>query len=503
MIRLPRKPTARPGPRSTTRSAPSTRPAGALDLAIGGGWRSPQFGVNDPDRYDADRYAAWVDHTQDQATFPVNDARLRPTVPTVGTGFNNAGQPASQALFGDHGHSTPLAAPEVGMPNVGKLMLYDRSDIGLTGGNQQTAPARRCAGPDEDAGAARRSAAPPSKRERRAAPSSRMPTSRTAVADNMYPHILGRRISVVRDGTNDDFTQGSVGISPVTQPAGGAKTLVPTVVNVSADIPTFQPDDLYATRWRASNGGVSPPNTAVNPFTTPYQDLPENLSVQVTPAQQDDRLRRITIFVNSNHNGRLDLDPAHREAYRTFVLQVGVKPDLRLDTREQLLDFGSMWHGRYGPMNFDSNARNDLLEWQTLQQMPANSPQRAFYLSQWRFFTPENTGNVNLAYLKPEARISLAGSPPLPAGLPGEAIDPFRAFTFLFNPAEADPAPGHINIRTSFDALLNHTRAGAATPYLLGDGGWLQKAAVGAPGRQRRFSATIHPWPTRCCSIRR
>src|SRR5207253_8214063 len=93
--------------------------------------------IDDTDRYDADPYRNWNDHTQDQATFPAGDPRLQPTVPTVGTRFGNNGVPFAQALFGDHGHSTPLSAPEFGMPNVGKLTFYDRSDIGLSGGNQQ------------------------------------------------------------------------------------------------------------------------------------------------------------------------------------------------------------------------------------------------------------------------------------------------------------------------------------------------------------------------------
>src|SRR5262249_8898734 len=92
------------------------------------------------DRYNGDNYQSSTDHTQDQASSPAGDTRLRPTVPTVGALWNNAiGPPvlARQALFGDHGHTTPVSAPELGLPDVGRMILYDRSNIGLAGGNQQ------------------------------------------------------------------------------------------------------------------------------------------------------------------------------------------------------------------------------------------------------------------------------------------------------------------------------------------------------------------------------
>ena len=43
-------------------------------------------------------------------------------------------------------------------------------------------------------------------------------------------------------------------------------------------------------------------------------------------AEVNDRTRRVAIYVDANGNGQLDLLPTYREAYRTFAVQVAVKP---------------------------------------------------------------------------------------------------------------------------------------------------------------------------------
>ena len=39
----------------------------------------------------------------------------------------------------------------------------------------------------------------------------------------------------------------------------------------------------------------------------------------------NDRTARVTVFVDANNNGKLDLQGNYREAYRTFVVQLAVK----------------------------------------------------------------------------------------------------------------------------------------------------------------------------------
>src|SRR5207253_8321773 len=133
---------------------------------------------------------------------------------------------------------------------------------------------------------------------------------------------------------------------------------------VSVGVPACQPDGIYATRSRLSDPSSDPslgpplptPATAVDP-RTPYRDyMPDDLSADInnppTTFGLNDRAARITVFVDTNNNGKLDLQGNFREAYRTFAVQVAVRPDMRLQTAavsprtgtpSRLLDLGKMW----------------------------------------------------------------------------------------------------------------------------------------------------------------
>src|SRR5262249_54049574 len=115
------------------------------------------------------------------------------------------------------------------------------------------------------------------------------------------------------------------------------------------------------------------------------------------------------------------------------------------------------------------------------------SAERRFYLSQWQPFTLLNTGNVNLAHIKPELALaagnSTAGYEPI--GLPSDGTDPFRSLTLFWPPVLNNGAAGlrqagYVFLRASFDRELPRAFGGAAGPYLSGPGPWLQKAPVGA-----------------------
>src|SRR5207245_6251784 len=70
------------------------------------------------------------------------------------------------------------------------------------------------------------------------------------------------------------------------------------------------------------------------------------------------RTTRVTVFIDANNNGKVDLQGNYREAYRTFVVQVAVRPDMRLQTLavsprtgalSRLMDLGKIWQGFQTP----------------------------------------------------------------------------------------------------------------------------------------------------------
>src|SRR5687768_12524888 len=97
----------------------------------------------------------------------------------------------------------------------------------------------------------------------------------------------------------------------------------------------------------------------------------------------------------------------------------------------------------------------------------------------WRPFTISNSGNVNLAYVKPEVAFTRPGPITQLVGIPSEGNDPWRVLPFI-NAATpvALQDPLQIFLRTSFDDQL---LPAITSPYGNGRRGiWVQKAAVGA-----------------------
>src|SRR5207248_8979367 len=169
-----------------------------------------------------------------------------------------------------------------------------------------------------------------------------------------------------------------------------------------------------------------------------------------------------------------------REAYRTFVVQLAVRPDFKLEMRERTVDLGLLWHG------FESPPPGQVFG-PPSAAVPAATQQ--FYQNYWKPFTLVNTGNVNLPFIKPEVTLSLrpdANSKPVFSGmvpLNSDSVDSLRALTLVRNPNDpgADLSkPANIYLETSFDDLL---LPGSAL-YGQGKGAWLQKARAGssAPG---------------------
>lgn len=386
----------------------------------------------------------------------------RPRVLTVGT------DPVTgrQLLFGEHGKATPSML----------LGIVDRSDLGVTGGRGALRVRVQGAKLTKLGIGAQLSGGNAGSINQNAAYPDDGP-------DGYYPSITGDRLKVIKRGDGSNATISSVNLlgaltqrdgpeaKPNLDPATGrpVKILQVDPFLVSVDIPKYQPDDIYATRTRVPNPqtGLFTPETAINPLTTPYLDYvgPGTAPPNVSLLQRDDAPARVTVYVDSNNNGRLDLQGNYREAYRTFAVQTVVRPDFRLEVRDRTVDLGRIWHGFATP---------------TLEELGSLSPEgQAFYRNYWKAFTLVNTGNVNLPAIKPEVLLSFQGQPTQLVRLPAAGVTPAQALSLVRDPTEPGANltdPLNIYLRTTLDDLLKPT--GGA--YNSGPGAWLQKSRVGA-----------------------
>lgn len=484
---------------------------------------------NAPGRKNGDMYAAaTVDGSRSGSGQPV--------VPTVGMGLvNQGGTPvAQQLLFADHGKTTPVTTTTY--PDLAKLRVGDRSKLGVAGRalllRVQAAPLTKMGvgalyGRNGNNALANLPAAPQGSFEQNI-------NAWDDSATGLYSSIPSSRVAVTKQGTNLDLTQTPLQVAG--RVAGAASGGLPTFNKVDArnameqlavqvDVPLYTADDVYSTRWRSAEPrGANPapigttfngtagsqfnpfyPGTILGQNGRPLRDRAERLSRPAgqgpTPAtgedpgaapggfdpnpNMDDRLRRVVVFNDANGNGLLDLTPTFREAYRTFAVQVAVKPDMRIEAQQQTIDLGNLWHGKKQPGM--GNGALEIREWQRLQQLASSGNQidrsaAQFYSQYWRAFNLINTGNVNLAYVKPEVAFQIAGV----AGaqliaLPSEANDPWKALR-LINGTAGTPNPlvdpFQIFLRTSFDDQLlpdQNAAYGASNR-----GVWLQKAQPGA-----------------------
>lgn len=480
----------------------------------------------------------------------------RPVVPMVGMAIRGGGTPrAQQILFGEHGKATPVSSTLY--PDLARLRVADRSYLSFAGRPLQVrvqgAPLTKM-GKGADYG----TRGDASLRNLPGAPEGSFEQNINLwddAPDGFYGSIPANRVVVSRAGTNVDLSSTPVNIAGRIPPdssgnftgAGGLPTVAQMeALAVQVDIPRFTPDDIYSTRWRSADSARgSSPLTAFNPFfpgtlfgevgralwdraeryarppdPNAGPDFSERSALtargeDVAPPAgydpaQDDRTRRIVLFNDANNNGQLDLLPTFREAYRTFGVQVVVKPDLRLEAPQAAVDFGNLWHGKRQPGtdaddNPNTNPHLEIREWQQMQLMKSSGNATlegfaAFYEQFWRPLTLLNSGNVNLAYVKPELAYATPAGGVQILAIPGEGIDPWRALPLLNALAPAGMGapnpladPLQILLRTSFDEqLLPDPSApyGAATRGI-----WLQKAPAGAalPGTVAYVDPSLNP----------
>jgi hypothetical protein len=389
----------------------------------------------------------------------------QPRVLTVGTDPSNG----RQLVFGDHGKATPSVV----------FGIADRSDLGVTGGRGalrvrvQGAKLTKLGIGAQLSPGGRSGSVNQNERYTDDGP------------DGYYPSITGDRLKVVKRGDGSNAVIAPVNLlgalteregpeaKPRLDPATGrpVKRLQIDPFLVSVDVPKYQPDDVYATRARVPNPqtGLFTPDTAINPTNTPYLDYvgPGTAPPNINLTQRDDGPARVTVYVDANNNGRLDLQGNYREAYRTFAVQVVVRPDFRLEVRDRTVDLGRVWHGFQTP------------ELSEIANLPADG--QAFYRSYWKPFTLVNTGNVNLPAIKPEVVMSFQGQPTRLVTLSAAGVNADQALTLVRDPSASGvfslKDALNIYLRTSLDDLL---KPSASDDYNRGPGAWLQKARVGA-----------------------
>jgi hypothetical protein len=477
--------------------------------------------VNDQGRRNGDIYV--------QAIVPGSRAGSgQPDVPVVGV------VQGRQRLFGDHGKTTPTSV--TGIPELGIVRVGDRSRMALVN-RQLQIRVQRAPLTKLGTGAALGIAASGDNTlaNPAGAPQGSFQQNVRYLDDGpgrAYSSISESRLIVTKQGTNVDASQTPLtvaGRSP-NQPDQPPAVNSLEKLAVQIDIPRYTADDLYGTRWRSAGPNGSPVAGAINPFSYELWDraevysragaptagsLPATTLIakgedRVPPASHDtnqnDRTRRVTLFVDSNNNGVLDLLPTYREAYRTFAYQVMVKPELKLEAQQQLIDIGAEWHGKKGPgmaqmLGQSPNNPNEIREWQALQFLstpqPGDTPGvqnlkkslASYYRQYWRPFTLVNTGNVNLAYVKPELLYQLVAgnqvSPPQIVAFPSDGNDAWRALSLIHATSVASlKDPLQIFLRTSFDDQLldNDGRIyGGGQPNTdVSRGVWLQKAIPGS-----------------------
>ncbi|MFN3648089.1 MAG: hypothetical protein ACK47B_00805 [Armatimonadota bacterium] len=460
----------------------------------------------------------------------------RPVVPTVGVAV--AGGEARQVLFGEHGKSTPLDSTVY--PGASKLGVADRSHLALAGRSLQIrvqpAPLTKL-GAGAHFGTLNNAALRDTNPNRPKGSFDQNLNYWDDGAHGMYSSLPESQLVVSKVGTALNLTSAPVQVSG-RNPDGSLPNFNQfEQLAVQVDIPRFAADDVYGTRWRfTGQNGVNPtdPRANFNPYYPStvagpngqagrsYWDRAEQFSKGPVPTNNtsgplpaanedrsstyvpsaaydpagaqtpqqivsqtdyyDDRMKRVVLFNDANNNGQLDLSPNFREAYRTFAVQVVVKPELRVEAQQQGVDLGAVWHGKKGP-GMTPDTLPNLWEWQRMEswRLAGNPSEQAlgtFYKQYWRPFNLVNTGNVNMPFIKPELVFQLPNQPAKYIALAGEGNDPWRALP-LVNPLATNDLrdPFQIFLRTSLDDMMTDGDPYGFNPR---SGAWLQKAPVGA-----------------------
>ncbi|MGV3723602.1 MAG: hypothetical protein ACO1SX_22115, partial [Actinomycetota bacterium] len=344
-----------------------------------------------PGRKNGDVYVATTVNSQSSGvTDGARSGHGIPVVPVVGVAQNTSGSGAvaQQIVFGQHGLSTPTSTNLY--PNAAKLFVADRSYLGLSG-RALTVRVQRAPLTKMGVGAWLATVGDTTLRSGAAYPQGSFQQNVGYWDDGPhqnYSSIPENRVLVTKDGTSLDLSSSPIqipGRSPArvvsgTNPTGFFSTGNPALLAqemealaVQVDIPRYTADDIYSTRWRTAGvNGANPgftgttfqggagstfsplfPSPVSGIPSRPFWDLAEPYSRSLpgnqTPSEPrvaspyqdpninyDDRLRRVVIYNDANNNGQLDVLPTYREAYRTFAVQVAVKPDLKVEASQQV-----------------------------------------------------------------------------------------------------------------------------------------------------------------------
>jgi hypothetical protein len=153
------------------------------------------------------------------------------------------------------------------------------------------------------------------------------------------------------------------------KPAAGPRTPVPTPFETDVNVPLYQP---------ANRTQLADSTNAL---------LPGGYSGQ------------FRVFVDSNNNGRLDVNNGRRETFRLFTLGTGVPADQRLVVITPSVDLGSLSSGTGILPGNGIGSGNVFSPWYLADLAGGSALQQA---SLYQPFRALNTGNVNL----PDVRLA-------------------------------------------------------------------------------------------------
>lgn len=184
-----------------------------------------------------------------------------------------------------------------------------------------------------------------------------------------YPDIRRERLNFIKDrfGNSEDPVNYGVALSPPVS-SGGAfdpntRVLVKTSLDIEINVPKYQP----ANNW-------------------PIQD-------SVGANVEGGYAGQVTVYVDSNGDGRFGNLGSRREAFRTFVSAASVARDERVIVSTPTIDLGPLAPGT----GFSALAAGG--QWPWLGASPYN-PNNGFYTPSFQTFRVFNDGNVNLVNLR-------------------------------------------------------------------------------------------------------
>jgi hypothetical protein len=332
-----------------------------------------------------------------------------------------------------------------------------------------------------------------------------------------YPDIP--RTAAVLRGNGIDMSVRSITL-PTALNNAGTRTLRPQPLDLTVDIPKYQPANINLA-YQDANGFVKrPSNGGAGLYGPMYIPNGEDVSNGIVPpaarrliSPSAGYTATLLVFLDANNDGRYEgtgvqtqnrqnVTTTREEVFRSFNVGVAVAPDLNLRTEELTVDIGKAPHS----MGFAPNvpfAPSGIGPYRN-GTGPFDDPALpALFLP----FTVQNHGNVNLFNLRVAKTFgdnSTAGSPLFWTRMASDQVDGSSVVGQILSryiTAPVMPGVGNLGIVTSLD----HARGAANLYDLERDYGgvnnfWPYNLGLAHPtfagsGNPYVFSGNILNWP--------